>query len=53
MDNKSNPILLGVFTVYDSGKKIDTMANAWNLAGNPICVVMDNTNLAGMKYWSV
>ena len=27
----------------DSGKKIDTMANVSNLAGNPMCVVMDNT----------
>ncbi len=29
----------------DSGKKIDTMANVSNLAGNPVSVVMDNTYL--------
>ena len=29
----------------DRGKKIDTMANVSNLAGNSICVVMDNTHI--------
>ena len=39
--------------IKDSGKKFDTMANVSNLAGNPICVVMDNTYLKEIKYWSV
>ena len=29
----------------DSGKKFDTMANVSNLAGNPICVVINSTHL--------
>ncbi len=40
-------------TPEDSGKKFDTMANVSILAGNPMSVVMENTNLWGMKYCSV
>ena len=29
--------------IEDHGKKFDTMANVSNLAGNPLCVVIDNT----------